>query len=458
KSSGERDPRPISAMLEFRISSPTRPFVTVPINGSVPAHVSCLVVAPEELDFGTVRMGCESNTRSFLLYNTCSQDVLITDFRLADPAGQPAGGPDCSGPQPCPEFTLMRSVAIPTGGLRLQSGQAPVEFQVKYRPIDAGADMGSVEIDVTTGAMQSTLATTFRGTGDASNLWQTDVFLQGTPPRLDLLFVIDDSPSMAAHQSSVASNLGEFLQYLVTRDLDFNIAVITADPAEGGIFRSGPTHPEAVLSALTPDLEAKFAAKIDVGTSGTGTPQCLAQALAALTPPVIGSQNAGFLRAEAGLSVICVTDSSDHSPLPVSDYVNAFRSIKVPLGTSAFRFSAVGGFSPSCPGDTGALADAIAQSGGDQANICDSDWHASLESWGTLAFGPRSNFFLTSVPDLTRGAIEVRIDQQLVAPTSTRGDSVWTFDAISNAIIFAPMHVPPPGSTIEVRYITRCYG
>ena len=46
---------------------------------------------------------------------------------------------------------------------------------------------------------------------------------------VDLVFVINNSPSMAAHQSRIAANLSRFRQLFDARDLDYRIAVLTTD-------------------------------------------------------------------------------------------------------------------------------------------------------------------------------------------------------------------------------------
>ena len=46
---------------------------------------------------------------------------------------------------------------------------------------------------------------------------------------VDLVFVINNSPSMAAHQSRIAANLNRFRQLFHTRDLDYRIGVLTTD-------------------------------------------------------------------------------------------------------------------------------------------------------------------------------------------------------------------------------------
>jgi hypothetical protein len=46
---------------------------------------------------------------------------------------------------------------------------------------------------------------------------------------VDLVFVVNNSPSMAAHQERIAANLGRFRQLFHTRELDYRIGVLTTD-------------------------------------------------------------------------------------------------------------------------------------------------------------------------------------------------------------------------------------
>lgn len=47
--------------------------------------------------------------------------------------------------------------------------------------------------------------------------------------QVDLVFVINNSPSMAAHQSRIAANLSRFRELFHTRNLDYRIGVLTTD-------------------------------------------------------------------------------------------------------------------------------------------------------------------------------------------------------------------------------------
>jgi hypothetical protein len=56
---------------------------------------------------------------------------------------------------------------------------------------------------------------------------------------VDLVFVINNSPSMAAHQDRIAANLSRFRELFHTRDLDYRIAVLTTDFMNADRRRSG---------------------------------------------------------------------------------------------------------------------------------------------------------------------------------------------------------------------------
>src|SRR6185503_16486162 len=60
---------------------------------------------------------------------------------------------------------------------------------------------------------------------------------------VDLVFVINNSPSMEAHQSRIAANLNRFRQLFHTRDLDYRIGVLTTDFVNAEPGRSADEQP-----------------------------------------------------------------------------------------------------------------------------------------------------------------------------------------------------------------------
>jgi len=60
---------------------------------------------------------------------------------------------------------------------------------------------------------------------------------------VDLVFVINNSPSMSEHQSRIASNLTRFRQLFRERDLDYRIGVLTTDFVNADASRSASDQP-----------------------------------------------------------------------------------------------------------------------------------------------------------------------------------------------------------------------
>jgi hypothetical protein len=330
---------------------------------------------------------------------------------------------------------------------------------VKYRPIDMGADTGAVAIQATQNATSVTYVVALQGKGDNAGI-HTDVFVQDAKPKADILFNIDNSCSMYDEQQSLATNFGSFIKYANSAQVDYNIAVTTTDMTATGAqgrFVFGAGHPEKILKPTTVDVENKFKAKVSLGTNGSATELCFEPLLRALTAPLVNADNAGFLRNEAALAMVCVMDEPDQSPHSATYYLNAFLNIKGYNRKTMFTFNAIHGFTAGCSYDDGSIAYMVNQTNGVKENICTPDWAKTLEKLGQIAFGFRTNFFLTSTPDLVAGPIVVTIDGNPVPQVDSRGATVWVYDSVATSVNFEPMYVPEPGQTMSITYHTTCY-
>ncbi|HWU87300.1 MAG TPA: hypothetical protein VN253_08495 [Kofleriaceae bacterium] len=168
---------------------------------------------------------------------------------------------------------------------------------------------------------------------------------------LDVLFVVDDSPSMFDKQRSLAQSFPrmiEILQHLDGGMPDLHIGVITSDmgtlgsssplpapaigqPGNGGCADSGhdgrlqassPALADAYISDVagpdgtrirnyTGELTQVFSQIASVGQGGCGFEQHLAALRRAVTQPA----NDGFLRDDANLAVVIIADEDDCSVL-----------------------------------------------------------------------------------------------------------------------------------------------
>lgn len=164
--------------------------------------------------------------------------------------------------------------------------------------------------------------------------------------KVDLLFVVDNSRSMADNQETLANSFASFLSNFSAKKLNFQIGVITTDnhaydPTDlaggwaatmPGFFHDGPgtlivakaglTGVDAIVEAadmehflktMSPDLEARFKNTVKVGSlSGPDEAGLLSLTNAfALSKRAAGSWNAGFFRDDAFLSIVVVSDEDE---------------------------------------------------------------------------------------------------------------------------------------------------
>lgn len=462
----------LTGALTFNATSPTAPQAIVPLRTSV--GPSCLAVTPDPLDFGTIKRGCNSAPRTFNIYNVCTTNVTISSFAMQAAAGQPPGGPNCMGGSACPEFYLVSTPSIPMGGLTLNPGAAPVTFQAKYAPIDIGSDQGAVAINAIQNGQSITYLVGLQGNGDAIGQ-QTDTFQQDLQPKADILLVVDDSGSMQDKQTSLANNFSSFIQYAVAANVDYQIGVTTTTVGEQecvpgfGCIATPSKAPSGklrrengvyILKPSTMNIGQKFAQYVNVGTDGSGTEQGLETATLAVTPPLISSDNAGFVRPDANLAIVVVSDAGDQSVQPVSYYQNRLVNVKGFNRLSMFTFSTIGPYLASAPGsctydgggDVQRYQAITTYTSGVSDEICNSNWAAALQNLGRTAFGFRTQFFLNNVPDTSMGrVIDVKING-VSAPAGT-----WMYDSASNSIKFQQSATPAPGQTLTVTYFTACF-
>lgn len=296
----------------------------------------------------------------------------------------------------------------------------------------------------------------------------TDVFLQEPASEVDILWVIDNSNSMAEEQERVAAGFESFIENIEATNVDFHLGVVTTD-----MDFDNPNRAELVGSphVLTPEdnYVQKFKNLVRVGTDGSDKEKGLSAALTALSEPVVSDANAGFLRDDAILSVIFVSDENDCSDddalsqeesvacyeqqerlIPIVDLIHDFRGLKEPGGARVIASGIVGpqvadGCDGSWPGHRyTALAEGL---GGQVGNICEDDYSALMYDLGLAVSGELDTFQLTYAA--VEGTIEVVIDEDLVEEDPVNG---WTYDPEYWMIRFDGDYIPPRGATLSILY------
>lgn len=485
-------PTTVNGTVTFTISDPTpgRSQPTVQLTATLAP--SCLVISPNTLDFGTVQQGCNSPDRTFTVYNACPQPVrwvgadLISTGDTAMPMTT-----NCPGSAPCKEFNVVSQpavAALPTctvggsSGPCLNQGGTPLSFQIKYRPVNISTDSGAYRIQVVQGGQQVDYIVTLTGRGDTMGQ-NTDTFRQDARPKADILLVIDNSCSMSDEQMALGANFANFIKYATTSQVDFQIGVTSTDADDdmscpacetgdlcrvGGVGTGFPSTctmgtGERIITPSTPMIEDAFNSLVRLGTNGSGTETCVVPAVRALTAPKITdpAKNAGFIRPDAVLAVVCVTDALEQADQPISFYLNQLLNIKGVQRPNLFSYNVIGPFSNLGAGcstegiDDGRHMSLVTGSNGLREEICTPNWATALENIGKGAFGFRTTFFLNGTP-AAGNQVEVAIDGQMLPQTDARGARVWRYDSAINAVVFEPLYVPEPGKTLTVSYRVAC--
>lgn len=402
----------------------------------------CLSITPAGFDFGIVEPQCETSDRTFTIYNACRTVVKIDRIELNLGAG---------------EFRVLAPPGLP----RALQPQQDLRFNVRYKPGDLGQDQGTVEVytdqsGVTGGAPY---VLTLAGTGD-TDASMVETFRQADKARADILFVVDDSGSMSEEQATLGREFQSFMRFAQSQQIDYHLAVTTtstcdSSSANGKIVPTGSQS--RIVSPALADPERAFTDNVNVGTDGCADETGLEAAYLALSDPNINGPNAGFLRPDAYLSIIIVSDEEDSSARTLDFYTNFFQNLKGPRGANLVSVSGiVGTENPDCEGPGGSAdygqryIETARRTSGITESICNETWSVALQKLGLIAFGYKSRFILASEPD--PATLRIFIDG-----TQVPAGPLWAYTPEANAIDFLPIAVPPAGSEIRVEYAVACH-
>jgi hypothetical protein len=446
-----------------------------------------IAVLPGEVKFGLVTIGCYSKTYKVCVYNTGNAPLTLSDIVM---------GPDCS-----PEFKLKNVPPLP----KPVSAGIAVCFETVYAPQDTTEDSCTVQVKSDEqGSNVVTVGLTGQGTYESE---QTDEFTQVSGQSVDILFIIDDSGSMCDKQDKLIAAYSYFVDHAAVWNNDYHIGLIDVNVLDpkmmGKLNRGNPNPPARFLTPATPDGGSKFKTMADMGCDG-GAPwgsggmdfmsdnqeAGLQAAQLALSAPettetgvackatadcqnnttlcgspsgcpytciegTCGGWNKGFVRDDAQLELVVLSDEEDQSSAAVSFYIDFVKNIKGFYNTSMFHFhSIVGQSSGSCAADAGKrYIETSQQTNGKIGDICATDYGSVMDQIGEIAFGLKVQFFLTRLADPP--TVTVNVDGQQCS-------SGWKYDTPSNSVIFDNKNPadkcsqPQPGMKILIHYKTLC--
>jgi len=268
--------------------------------------------------------------------------------------------------------------------------------------------------------------------------------------------VVSDSPSMVEEQEKLAEGFDSFISQL-DGQTDFHVGLLSAsfDPANPDAGQLVAADGQSTFLTADDEFVRLFQERVRlVGLEGAGLERGLESAQLALSPNLATGVNEGFLRLEAELHIIFVSDGDDcidcdrSDEAPVSQYVESFRSIK--SDHSEVQVKAIVGLENN-PCDRAYPATryiAVAtKTGGSSADICTSSWSDIMGDLGHSSTGVRASFQTSFAADIA--TLEVFVDELKVEEHETEG---WTYDPETRYITFGADAVPDLGSEIYAVY------
>jgi hypothetical protein len=333
---------------------------------------------------------------------------------------------------------------------------------------------------------------------------RVDTYTQRSASKVDVLWVVDNSGSMAPRQENLARNFQAFITLFQQGSIDFRLGVTTTDIfARPGELVGTPE----LLAPDTPGLESAFARNVRVGTSGSAYEAGLEAARLVLERQAekgapwreaLAVCEAGcgdeacredcevrypvaFLRPGAFLYLVFVTDEDDRSPYEPRAYWRAFEQAQGIGNDGTVVASAIIGDVPTngCGATPGQrYAELARMTGGDVGSICDAEFADTLRALATSAVGLRRTFVLSHAPDpetlevrvlypcgataeavadceaVDRAACETQPAeaQEVVCTPRKDGPEGWRYEPDRGTLFFAGRSVPGLGSRVEVRY------
>lgn len=337
---------------------------------------------------------------------------------------------------------------------------------------------------------------------------RVDAYNQEAASNIDVLWVVDNSGSMAPRQENIAKNFQAFMDVFQKSGINYRLAVTTTDIfKEEGELVGNPK----ILSPTTPNVASTFSNNVRVGINGSpyeagleaawlavdlqtkrNQPKLLARQMCKTNcnramDPVTCVQNCDksnpidFLRPEAYLYLVFVTDEEDRSTQDVRFYWRSFETAKGVGNDGTVTTAAIMGDVPSngCGATPGTRYKALSDlTGGEVGSICDANFSATLRKLATNAVGLKRKFALGDTPDPASIQVTVRYpcnlsdadlsrcqtvdrtecmgmpeDSYNVACTPPQGGADgWTYEAANNVIFFAGESVPGVKGQIEIQF------
>lgn len=161
--------------------------------------------------------------------------------------------------------------------------------------------------------------------------------------KVDVVVMIDTSSSMDSYQNKLADQTGMMIDELNRSGMDYHIVVVTSDMRSNGTGGKFVGDPK-ILTNTTAGLKDRLKERIRLGSKGSDQERGLESIRTALSPSYLSGQGAGFLRDDALLAIVALSNEDDYSPEANSSIKAALDRLKPPFssGVRGWTLSFIG--------------------------------------------------------------------------------------------------------------------
>ena len=412
-----------SVNIAVQSNDADEPTINIPVIGYGDAPV--IVATPMHTSFVDVEMGCEEEVE-IEISNAGNVDLEISSF--VHSATTPVDM----------EYTTEESLPFVIPPLEGR------KIKIKYIPSDLIADGSSVNT-YSNDPYTPVLSIFQDGTSVYAESF-TEFHIQEEIIKSDIIFIIDNSGSMFSYQTAVASNMSTFMNVFATLGIDYQIGVITTDKAYflGSVITPNSTDPVGELA---------YQIGTAAGIYGSGMERGLQMSYDVTQAGEDAGPNSSFLRADALLVLVYISDERDWSSGNWTDYANYFDQLK---GNPSMVIShaVIGDYPSGCTWIDPATGyqrmvqfgagyyDISQYYGGITYSLCSADWGQQMQS---MALNSVAAF---EYPLENEGVIEDSISVTVAG----QSNSVWTYNSDTNAVSFPQTDAPEEGEEIEITY------
>lgn len=295
------------------------------------------------------------------------------------------------------------------------------------------------------------------GLPETSNEFLSKVVINN---KVDVVFIVDDSESMGQAQKSLSSTIPDMIAYLLTMRLDLNVVVISTSMGgsqyTGGRFIGSPK----VLSNSTSGFSSILATRLNLGTQGRDVERGISSLLSVLSDSYLNGDGRGFLRKEALLAVIALTNEDDQSAQSVDDVIRSLDQLKGHFdnGDRAWTLNLIGTLSNSGTCETNTengyiersdkYIELAQKSKGVTESICSTNLVPAVRNIKSRIIQVLTDYKLDRVPNIA--SIQVFANNVLVPRSNLNG---WDYIADGNLIRFYGTYIPAADVMVRVDFL-----